>query len=163
MIEWIRDEDCAVALDSRMHPVMISSWHGAPSVPAIDAFYRWSDIRAAAAMAAEQQLIRIADLSRARPPVAAARKRAFEHARNDLVIEVSLVLFVVVDDPTLRSIVNTMRWIGGGRRELEIVTVERMSKAIELTLERLRAERIPAPDGLDPIRYEPPRLMSSLI
>jgi hypothetical protein len=163
MIEWIRERDCAAALDSRSHPVMISSWYGAPSVKLVDEFYRWSDRRAAAAMAAEQQLIRIADLSNARPPSGHARKRAFEHTRNDLVTEVTLALIVVVDDPTLRGVVTAMRWLGGGRRELDIVVVTRMASAIELSLERLRKERIPAPAGLDPFHYEPPRLASSLI
>jgi hypothetical protein len=163
MIEWIRERDCAVALDSRSHPVMISSWYGAPSIGLVDEFYRWSDRRAAAAMADEQQLLRIADLSHCRPPSGAVRKRAFEHTRNDLVNEITLALIVVVEDPTLRGVVTTMRWIGGGRRELEIVVVDRMATAIEQALERLRAERIPAPAGLDPVHYEPPRLASSLI
>ena len=163
MIEWIRERDCAIALDSRSRPVMISSWYGAPSVVLVDEFYRWSDRRAAAAMADEQQLIRIADLSKARAPSGEARKRAFEHTRNDLVNEVTLALIVVVDDPTLRGVVTAMRWLGGGRRELEILVVSRMTTAIELALERLRVERIPAPAGLDPFHYEPPRLASSLI
>lgn len=163
MIEWIRERDCAVALDSRSHPVMISSWYGAPSVALVDEFYRWSDRRAAAAMAAEQQLIRIADLSKARAPSGEARKRALDHSRNDLVNELTLALIVVVEDPTLRGVVTAMRWIGGGRRELDIVVVTQVSRAIELALARLRVERIPAPTGLDPIHYEPPRLASTLI
>ncbi|HVH98218.1 MAG TPA: hypothetical protein VM869_05900 [Enhygromyxa sp.] len=142
---------------------MISSWYGAPSLAIVDEFYRWSDRRAAAAMAAEQQLIRIADLSNAVAPEASVRQRAIEHTRNDLVTEVTLALIVVVDDPTLRGVVTAMRWVGGGRRELEIVEVTQMATAIELALERLRVERIPAPAGLDPIHYVPPRLASSLI
>ena len=82
MIEWIRDEDCAVALDGRMHPVMISSWYGTATVRVVDDYYRWNDSTTAAALADEQRLIRIADLSQARPPAAAVRKRAFEHVRN---------------------------------------------------------------------------------
>lgn len=163
MIEWIRERDCAIALDSRTHPVMISSWYGAPTVAIVDEFYRWSDRRAAAAMAAEQRLFRIADLSNAQPPAASVRQRAIEHARNDVVAEVTLALIVVVNDPTLRGVITAMRWVGGGRRELEITVVTQMATAIELALERLRAERIPVPAGLDPIHYVPPRLASSLI
>jgi hypothetical protein len=163
MIEWIRYPDGAVALDSRMHPVMISSWYGEATVEAVDEFYRWSDRSAAAAMADEQRLIRIADLTHARPPSGAVRRRAFDHNRNDLSGEVSIVRFIVIDNPILRSIIHTMRWMGGGRRSAELVIVDKLSTAIELTLERLRSERIPAPEGLDPIRYEPPRFMSSLI
>jgi hypothetical protein len=152
-----------VALDSRPHPVMIASWHGAASVELVDQFYRWTDTCAAAAMAAEQQLIRIADLTRARPPAAHVTKRALEHARNDLAAEVTLALYVVVDDPILRRIITAMRWSSGGRRDPDIAVVPSMTAAIELTLERLRAERIPLPAGLDPVGYQPPRLASSLI
>src|SRR5690606_33704201 len=107
---------------------------GAPSVALVDEFYRWSDRRAAAAMAAEQQLIRIADLSKARAPSGEARKRALDHSRHDLVNELTLALIVVVEDPTLRGVVTAMRWIGGGRRELDIVVVTQVSRAIELAL-----------------------------
>lgn len=162
MIEWIRDQDCAVALDGRMHPVMISSWYGVATVKVVDEFYRWSDRTSAAAMAAEQRLIRIADLSHARPPAGVVRKRAFEHNRNDLAGEITLVMFVVLDDPIFRSIVHTLRLTAGGRWMPEIVVVDKLATAIELTLERLHAERIPAPEGLDPLRYEPPRLVASL-
>ncbi|MFO7563659.1 MAG: hypothetical protein R6X02_13510 [Enhygromyxa sp.] len=162
MIAWIRDQDCAVALDSRMHPVMISSWYGVATVEVVDQFYAWSDRTTAEAMAAEQRLIRIADLRRARPPSGAVRRRAFDHNRNDLVGEVAVVRIVVLDDPILRSIIHTMRRIGGGRRSSELVVVDKMSTAIELTLERLRAERIPPPQGLDPAHYEPPRWMPGL-
>lgn len=162
MIEWIRERDCAVALDSRTHPVMISSWYGEPSVALLDDFFRWSDRRAAAAMASEQLLLRIADLSHARPPAGDVRKRAIEHARNDLVNEVTLALIVVVSDRTLRGVLKAMGWVGGGRRELDLQFVTSTSVAIELALERLRAARIPAPAGLDPNLYQPPRFAASL-
>jgi hypothetical protein len=163
MIEWIRERECAVALDSRPHPVLIASWHGVATVELVDRFYRWTDSCAAAALAAEQQLIRIADLTHARPPAAHVTKRALEHARNDLAAEVTLALYVAVEDPILRRIVTAMRWTAGGRREPEVAVVGSMASAIELALDRLRTERIPLPAGLDPIAYRPPRLASSLI
>lgn len=163
MIEWIRDQECALAVDLRPHPVLITTWHGTATVSLIDQYYRWSDATVAAAIAAEQRLIRIADLTHACCPPGIVRKRMYEHASNDLAAETTLAAYVVVDDPQIRGVVTGLRWVSGGRNVPEIIMVDRMTRAIELALARLRAERIPAPAGLDPIRYEPPRLASSLI
>lgn len=161
VIHWLQDQTSAVGLDTRPDPVVISSWHGRPTVGLVDQYYRWSDRSSAAALAAEQRLIRIADLRAARAPAAEACKRLYEHARDDLAGEVVIVTFVVLDSPLLYDIVKAMGWLRAGR-EPELVLVERMATALELTLARLRAERIPAPAGLDPVRYGPPPRPRSL-
>lgn len=163
MLDWIRDHECALAVDLRPHPVVITTWHGTATVGLIDQYYRWSDATVAAAIAAEQRLIKIADLSQAGCPRGPVRKRMYEHASNDLAAEVTLATYVVVDDPLIRGLITSLRWLSGGRRESEIIMVESMARAIELALARLWAERIPAPAGLDPVGYEPPRLASALI
>jgi hypothetical protein len=156
MIEWLQDQTSAVALDTRPHPAVISSWHGRPTVELIDRYYRWSDAMTAAALAAEQRLVCIADLRAAGAPSPWVCKRLYEHARDDVAREVVLVTIAVVEDPRLRAIIKTMRRLSGGPREPEIVIVDRMADALEYTLARLRAERIPRPDGLDPSRYGAP-------
>ncbi len=163
MIDWIRDSDCGVAIDLRQHPVVIGTWHGTATVGLIDGFYRWSDATVAAAIAAEQRLLRIADLSHARLPAGPVRKRVFEHAGDDLAAEVTIATYVVAQDPAVRGMVSALRWVGGGAREPEIIMVERVEQALERAIERLCAERIPVPPGLDPVRYEPPRLGVHLI
>jgi len=156
MIEWLQDQTSAVALDTRSHPVVISSWHGSPTVELVDRYYRWSDAMTAAALAAEQRLVCIADLRAGGAPSPRVCKRLYEHARDDIAREVVLVTFAVVKDPSLRGIIKTMRRSSGSPREPEIVIVERMAAALEYTLTRLRAERIPPPEGLDPVRYGAP-------
>ncbi len=163
MIDWIRDSECALAIDTRTHPVVIATWHGMATVGLIDRYYRWSDAMVAASMAAEQRLVKIDDLRCGQCPAGLVRKRVYEHASNDLAAEITLANYVVVDDPKIRSVVTSLRWICGGQRESGIIVVDRMGVALELATERLLAERIPVPAGLDPIRYEPPRLASALI
>jgi hypothetical protein len=157
MVEWIREPACAIAFDSRWHPAVISSWYGTPSVSLIDGYFRWSDAQTAAAIASEQRWIHVVDLTHAQIPAAAARKRAFEHIRNDPGGEVKLLSIVVLDNPGFVGILTALRWLAGGPRELEVVAVRSMPDALGLALERLRAERIPAPVGLDPVHYQPPR------
>lgn len=163
MIDWIFDNEGALAVDHRSHPVFITTWHGAASVKLVDRYFRWSDAMVAAAMAAEQRLIQITDLSQARCPRGIVQKRMFEHARTDPASEVTLVSFVVLDDPRLRGLITALRWASRARRAPEIVIVDSMTEAIEQSLVRLRSERIPAPPGLDPIRYRAPRIGASLV
>ena len=161
MIDWIFDNEGALAIDHRTHPVFITSWHGAATVKLVDRYYRWSDAMVAAAMAAEQRLVRITDLSQARLPPAIVQKRLLEHARHDLAGEVTLANIVVVDDPRLRGLVTAQRWVSTRSSEIEIV--DSMAAAIERSHARLRSARIPVPAGLDAAGYQAPRLASSLI
>jgi hypothetical protein len=164
MIDWIFDNEGALAVDHRSHPVFITTWHGAATVKLVDRYFRWSDAMVAAAIAAEQRLIQVTDLSQARCPRGIVQKRMFEHARHDLAGEVTLASFVVLDDPRLRGLITAVGWATRGtRRAPEIVIVDSMAEAIEQSLVRLRSERIPAPPGLDPARYRAPRIGSSLV
>lgn len=160
MIQWIRHEGCEVALDRRYDPALISTWCGRPSCELIDRYFRWSDANAAATMAAEQQLVHIVDLTNTKLPVAAARKRAIEHARHDLAAQITLGTVVVLADPGLRWLVSAMhRMSTGGRATTKSLDlVDSIDAAIEIALHRMWDARIPPPFGLDPGRYRPPTL-----
>lgn len=160
MIEWLQDERCGIALDSRHHPVVISTWQGAPSAKLVDDYYRWSDATAAAALAAEQRLLHIVDLTGAQWPQAAVRKRVVEHVSVNLAAEVMLSTIVVCGDfaDRMTSFVRSVDQLRGGRHVEELIIVETVAEAIEVALERMWSARIPPPLGLEPGRYQAPRL-----
>ncbi|PRQ02869.1 hypothetical protein ENSA5_20460 [Enhygromyxa salina] len=155
MIQWIGHEGCEVALDTRYDPALISTWYGQASCELIDRYFRWSDTNAAAALAAEQQLVHIVDLRFTTLPAPAACKRLIEHARDDLGAEVTLSSVVVLGDPALRWVVSAAHRMSNGRG-LEVVNS--IDAAIELALRRMWDARIPPPCGLAPGRYEAPTL-----
>ncbi|PRQ00553.1 hypothetical protein [Enhygromyxa salina] len=160
MTDWLRDEQCGVALDFRHHPVLISTWDGALSLEIMDRYYAWSDATAAAALAAEQQLLHIADLTRAQWPDAAVRKRVFEHSSVNLSREVTLATIVVCGDLTdrLTGLVRSVEQLGGGRHPAKLFLVETVAEGISVALEQLWSARIPPPLGLEPGCYQTPRL-----
>lgn len=160
MIEWLQDEQCRIALDTRHHPVVISTWRGLPGVDLVDRYYRWSDRTAAAGLAAEQQLLHIVDLTRAQWPHASVRMRAVDHVSLNLADEVMLSTIVVCGDlaDRMSAFVGSVARLRGGRRVAELLIVETVSEAIELALERMWSARIPPPFGLDPDCYQTPRL-----
>ena len=162
MIDWIRGEDCAVAIDTGAHPVVIVTWFGTATIELVDAYYRWSDASVAAAIAAEQRLVRIHDVSVASYPPARVCQRAYNHARADLASIITVAHFAVLTDARLRRALGALRWFCGGRRDPELEIVDRIATALELTRERLWAERIPLPRGLDPAAYQRPCLDTSL-
>lgn len=156
MIQWIRHERCELALDTRYDPAVISTWYGRPSCGLVDRFFSWSDANAAAALAAEQQLVHIVDLRSTELPRATVCKRAIEHARDDLGAEVTLSTIVVVDDPGLRWLVSAMARMNQPRHGASLSFVESIDEAIAIALERMWDARIPPPLGLVPGRYQPP-------
>lgn len=156
MLQWIQDGECGVALDTRHDPALISTWHGQPTCALMDRYFAWSDAMAAAALAAEQQLIHIVDLRWTRLPPAAVRKRIMEHMRCNVASELQLATVAVVDNSALASLVRAAVWLNGRRAELLIF--DSIDEAIERSLQRLRAARIPPPLGLEPGRYQPPLL-----
>ncbi|KIG15949.1 hypothetical protein DB30_05140 [Enhygromyxa salina] len=160
MIEWLQDEECGIALDTRHHPVLISTWYGASSVDVIDRYFSWSDATAAAALAAEQQLLHIADLTRAHWPSAAVRKRVFEHSSVNLSCEVMLATIVVCGDLTdrLTGMARSVDKLNVGRHEAPLFIVETVAEGIAIALEQMWSARIPPPLGLEPGGYQTPRL-----
>jgi hypothetical protein len=162
-ITWIRGVDCAIAIDMRAHPVVITTWFGTATVDLIDRYYQWFDTLVAASLAAEQRLVRISDLGPARFPPGNVRKRSYEHIRGDLATDVTLVNYVVVENPLIRGVVASIRWIGGGRREPDFQLVDTVPHALERAIERLKIARIPRPEGLEPDSYEPPRFDPTLV
>jgi hypothetical protein len=160
MIQWLQDEECGIALDTRHHPVVILSWQGRPSTELIDSYYCWSDATAAAALAAEQQLLQIADLTGVQWPTAAVRMRVVNHRSLNLAAEVMLSTIVVCGGYSgrLNGFVRSVGQLGGGRRSAELFIVETMPEAIEVALAKMWSARIPPPLGLDPRRYQAPRL-----
>ena len=157
MLQWLRDDGCGIALDTAHNPVVISTWLGRPSVELVDRCYRWFDATAAAALASEQQLVHIADLSGARQPEALVRKRIYEHARDDLAAEVTLVTIVVRGDMDPCGFVRS---IGRqpGARHAQFIVAESVREAIVVALARMWDARIPPPFGLDPVHYRTPQL-----
>lgn len=147
-----------MALDSRHEPVLITTWYGAPSCEVIDAYYAWSDAHAAAAMAAEQQRVHIADMRHARLPTPLVRKRVAEHAVADLALELRIASIVVSGDPQLVGFVRVAGRAAPTREQPRMIAVERIDEAIESARALLRAARIPPPLGLIPGRYRPPAI-----
>lgn len=158
MFRWMHDDDCGVALDTRHDPVVITTWYGAASCALIDDYYRWSDATTAAALAAEQQIVHVIDLRRAERPSALVRKRALDHSRGDLAVEVRLAT-IAVAEPGLGSLVRMAGYMGRHKHVPNVV--ETIEEAIELALVELRRARIPAPVELTPLRYRAPTLASA--
>jgi hypothetical protein len=160
MIQWLQDEQCGIALDTRHHPVVISSWQGLPGAALVDRYYSWSDATVAAALAAEQQLLHIADLSYVQWPSAAVRMRVVNHRSLNLAAEVMLATIVVCGElaERLNGFVRSVGQLSGGRHSAEMIIVQTVPEAIEVALERMWSARIPPPLGLDPRRYQTPRL-----
>ena len=158
MLQWLRDDECGIALDTAHNPVVISTWLGRPSGDVVDRYYRWCDATAAAALAAEQQLVHIADLSGARQPAARVRKRIYEHAQDDLAAEVALLTIVVRGDMDPCGFVRSVGRLASARHATELVVVETVREAILVALARMWDARIPPPFGLDPVHYRTPRL-----
>lgn len=160
MIEWLQDEQFGIALDTQHHPVVISSWQGMPNIELVDRYYRWSDATAAAALAAEQQLLHIVDLSAVQWPDAAVRMRVVDHASLSLATEVMISTIVVCGHLADRvsSFVRSVDQLRGGRHSTDLVIVESIAEAIEVALEKMWSARIPPPLDLDPRRYQTPRL-----
>jgi multidrug resistance efflux pump len=158
MLRWLHGDDCGVALDTRHEPIVITTWCGSSTCALIDDYFRWSDANTAAAMATEQRLIHVVDLRHSGRPSALVRKRAMEHAREDLAAEVRLST-IVVAEPTMGAVAR----IAGreGRYWHAPSIVETIEEAIELALLELRDARIPAPVGLTPRHYRAPTLVSA--
>lgn len=144
-------------MDNRHHPVVISSFEGSPGVSVIDAYYAWTDAMAAAAMAEEQQLVHVTDLSEARMPTPRVRKRVIEHNLANLAAEVSLAHVIVVPSLGLRTIVQTVARLSRPRLgEPELLFASSLEQGIEFALGLLWEARIPPPFGLDPSKYQRP-------
>jgi hypothetical protein len=158
MFRWMHGDDCGVALDTRHHPVVITTWYGAATCALIDEYFRWSDATTAAALAAEQQVVHVIDLRRAERPSALACKRAIEHSRDDIAAEVRLAT-IAVAEPVLGSVVRVSGCMGRHKQMPNVV--DTIEDAIELALLELRGARIPAPVGLTPMRYRAPTLASA--
>jgi hypothetical protein len=158
MLRWLHGDDCRVALDTRHDPVVITTWYGAATCALIDDYFRWSDANTAAAMAAEQQIIHVIDLRHAKPLSALACKRALEHRREDLALEVRLAT-IAVADVGLGTVVRVPE--SRGRFKYAPSFAETIEDALELALAELRSARIPAPVGLTPRRYRAPTFASA--
>lgn len=154
-IEWLEDDRCAVALDTRHDPVLITTWHGNATVALVDRYYSWSDANAAATLAAEQRIVHVVDLSYCGKPAARVRKRVYEHTRGNLSAEVVMSTVVVLDNPRMRGVITATRWMSGAR-DGELVIVETIGEALSFALDRLRAANIPQPPSLEPDRYRAP-------
>jgi len=157
MIEWLHDPRAEVILDTRHHPAVISTFRGSVSVDLVDGYFGWSDAVAAAAMAEEQLLVHVTDLSDALIPAPLVRKRVIEHNFANLAGEVSLAHIVVVPSLGLRTVVRTIaRLSQPHRRSPELLFASTLEEGLELALRLLWKARIPPPPGLDPSRYETP-------
>lgn len=151
----ILGHDCGVALDTSHHPVVITTWYGAPTSDLVDDYVTWRDATSAEAMAAEQQLVYVIDLRRAARPSGLVRKRLLEHSRNDIAAEVRLATFAVAE-PDLGALVRA----AGRAHKQPPSIVPTIEQAILMALTALRAARIPVPRGLTPEGYRTPRLAS---
>ena len=159
MIEWLQDEQGAVALDTRHHPVVIVTWEGTASVDLVDRYFCWSDAAAAAAMAQEQQLVHITDMSRGQLPSARVRKRIIEHSALNPAVEVALAHIMVVPEFGLRGLVRTVaRFVQPQIQQPQMMFAGTVEEAIEVALGLLWEARIPPPFGLNPERYQAPRI-----
>jgi hypothetical protein len=157
MLRWLHGDDCGVALDTRHEPIVITTWHGSPTCPLIDDYFRWSDAITAASLATESRLIHVVDLRQAERPGALAWKRALDHSRDDIAAEVRLAT-IAVADPRLDPVVRVAGRMGRYWQAPNFV--ETIEEAIEQALVKLRAARIPAPLGLTPKHYRTPTFAS---
>jgi hypothetical protein len=158
MIQWLHDEQCSVALDTRHQPALISTWYGQPSCRLVDHYFSWSDACAAAALADEQRMIHIINLLGVQVPAAIVRKRAIEHARENLAVELRVATIAVTESLAMRGFVGALFATGQYRHDSEVLVVESIDEAIEEGLRCLREARIPPPVGLAPGRYCAPTL-----
>lgn len=158
MIPQLQAQTGRVALDTRYDPVVISTWEGSASVDLVDRYYGWSDETSAAAMAQEQQLIFITDLTQAQLPDAAVRKRVIEHSNASPAAEIALAHILVVPELGLRTLVRSIaRFVSPMAGRPELVFAASIEGAIEISIQLLWKARIPPPAGLRPEGYVAPR------
>lgn len=140
----------AIVFDDTYFPVVVSTWFGRASEPAVRAFYEHLGRSVRRAIAEGTILVNIVDSGPAEVPTADVRRLVSElttawekeGAGPDTVRAI-----VVVESAPIRGVLNVLGWLHPGGMRTEHLA--RLDRAVAAGLEALRAKGRPLPDGLE--------------
>lgn len=158
MLEHYVEPVCAVTMDDRWFPVLISTWWGETQVTQVDAYYAWMDRQVARAQAEGSKLVLVADARGVTRSSSVSRRHSAQQtdAREETLRERVLGTCVVVRGAFLLGIIAA--FVGVLRRGVRVSSFGEPAAALERALVKLDQAGIPRPPGLDPHAYErPPR------
>jgi hypothetical protein len=163
--QWIEGSaGDAIAADDTFFPIVVATFFGAVSEPAIERYFGWLHRMQQRAVSESVPLVNVTDAGPAGVPSARVRRLIAEQtlawgAANDKA-NVLVTSWVVVDNAAIRSVLRVLEWLHGSLKNNYVRTGE---IALAGAISDLEAAGMPAPEGLDPARWErPSRLAQKL-
>ena len=155
-IETIADDHARIVVDDRYFPLVVTTWFGDPSEAMVERYFAWLVGLVDRTVAAQTKYVLITDASDAKRPRPSVRQQIAERtdALPDVVVDINVGNYVVVENPLVRGALTAMQWLS--RSTWTNKTVGSCAEAIALGLEDLDGHGIPRPAGLDPARYARP-------
>jgi hypothetical protein len=150
------DKDDVVVADDTHFPVIVATWHGAPSERSVRAYFAWLGPQLLRSKREGCPLVNVSDSGKAGVPDADVRRliadltKQWEAAGAD---DRRVTSIVVVENAVLRGVVSAIAWLHGSLKTSQYATCEEALDAALAVL--LRAGR-PAPPRLSPSRWRRP-------
>lgn len=140
----------AIVFDDTFFPVVVSTWFGRASEPAVRAFYAHLGDAVRRAIADGTILVNIVDSGPAEVPTADVRRLISELTtawENEGAGPETVRALVVIESAAMRGVLNVLGWLHpGGMRSEHVASLDR---AVLAGLEALRAKGRPLPSGLE--------------
>lgn len=139
-----------IVFDDTYFPVVVSTWFGRASDPAVRAFYEHLGRSVRRAIAEATILVNIVDSGPAEVPTADVRRLISELTtawENEGAGPDTVCAIVVVESAPIRGVLNVLGWLHpGGMRTVHVASLDR---AVSGGLDALRAKGRPLPAGLE--------------
>jgi hypothetical protein len=146
-----------VMVDDTYFPVVVSTWFGAATEPAVRAYFAWLHRVLGRAQAGRvPALVNITDAGPAGNPSPDVRRLiaeltvGWEKAGAD---QLHVTSYVVVESAVIRGVLTALGWLHG---DMKAENLASCSQAIERALADLAAAGVSPPVGLDPARWRRP-------
>jgi hypothetical protein len=147
----------AIAMDDSHFPIIVATWFGSATEPAVRAYFAWLHALVARSASEKVPVINVTDAGPAANPSADVRR---------LIAELSLDLerkggleafvypaYVVIENALIRGALTAIGWMHGNMRVKNVGTC---AQALDLALADLARGGHRAPPGLDPRRWRRP-------
>jgi len=148
------DKNVTLVTEDTYFPLVIYTWFGEPSMPAVDEYYRLRWQYDERARKEGTKVVLVTDGSEFKPPPATIRKYLAERAMETDASDALLCYVTCVPSPLLRGVVTAMAWIAGEQLKTNI-NLGSMNKVLERALVEFEKAGIQAPD-VNPESYTPP-------
>jgi hypothetical protein len=153
---WIHGEaDDVIVVDDTHFPLVVATWIGAPTPPAVRDYFAWLNAILERAQREGTSFVNVGDGRLAGVPSAAVRALIADLSKEWYARHAGkqLKAVVVVDNPLIRGVLRALAWLAGDLDTEQIATCE---EALTFAVRLLERSGVKPPRGLVPSAWQPP-------